>query len=126
MSPRARAIPPHITFEEAAADSFRRDPAFAAAYLESVLEDGDQQELLVALKQLSRAFGGVSGVARSAGLNVTSLYRTLAAGGNPELRSLVAVLRAMGLRLSVQPLGPVRRRTPRRGHGQGPTRRSRG
>lgn len=112
MSRKTRRLP-YITFEKATADSFRRDPAFAAAYLESVLEDGDQQELLVALKHLARAFGGISEVARAAGLNVTSLYRTLAVGGNPELRSLVAVLRAMGLRLSVRPLAPVRGRSPR-------------
>jgi len=114
MNRNAKKLP-FITLEAATADSFRRDPAFAAAYLEAVLEDGDQQELLIALKHLARAFGGVSEVARSAGLNVTSLYRTLAAGGNPELRSLLAVLRAMGLRLSVQPLARTRNRAPRSG-----------
>lgn len=106
---------PYITFEDATADSFTRDPAFAAAYLESVLEDGSQQDLLAALRHLARAFGGVSQIARSSGLNVTSLYRTLAAGGNPELRSLLAVLRAMGLRLSVQPIEKTRKGAPRGG-----------
>jgi probable addiction module antidote protein len=104
---------PHVSHEEVTAAMFRDDPAFAAAYVESVLEDGTQQELLVALKHLARAFGGVPAVARSAGLNVTTLYRTLAAGGNPELRSLVAVLKAMGLRLSVQPIRQAGRRRTR-------------
>ncbi len=54
---------------------------------------------------LYKAFGGVPAVAKSAELNPTQLYRTLSEKGNPELRSLSALLRTMGLRLAVQPLG---------------------
>ena len=39
-----------------------------------------------------------------ADLNAKTLYRTLSERGNPELRTLVPLLRAMGLRLSVAPL----------------------
>jgi len=45
--------------EEATVESFRKDPGFAAEYLNSVLEDGDQQELMLALRRMSEAFGGV-------------------------------------------------------------------
>jgi len=38
-----------------------------------------------------------------AGLNRQQLYRTLSARGNPELRSLVKILGASGLRLKVTP-----------------------
>ncbi len=34
-------------------------PEFAAEYLNAVLEDGDQQELLLALRRMADAFGGV-------------------------------------------------------------------
>ena len=37
-------------------------------------------------------------------LNATSLYRTLSPRGNPELKSLRALLKAMGMRLAVQPV----------------------
>jgi probable addiction module antidote protein len=90
--------------EEATIESFRDDPEFAAEYLNQVLEDGDQDELLVALRRMAGAFGGVSGVAEAADLNVTTLYRTLSQRGNPELKSLSAILKAMGLRIAVQPL----------------------
>ena len=53
---------------------------------------------------MTKAFGGVPKVAEAAHLNGTHLYRTLSAKGNPELRSLSAILRAMGLRLAVQPV----------------------
>ncbi len=85
-------------------ESFRDDPEFAAEYLNQVLEDGDQDELLVALRRMAGAFGGVAGVAEAADLNATTLYRTLSQRGNPELRSLSAILKAMGLRIAVQPL----------------------
>jgi probable addiction module antidote protein len=87
--------------EVAVVDSFRRDRKLAAAYLDEVLTDGDQKELMVALRRRSDAFGGVSALAQQAGLNPTTFYRTLSVDGNPELRTLRALLQAMGLRLSV-------------------------
>lgn len=92
--------------DEATAELFQKDPAFALAYLDNVLEEGDQAELMIALRQLSKAYGGVARVAEAAHLNPTQLYRTLSPEGNPELRSLSAILKAMGMRLSVQPLPP--------------------
>jgi len=90
--------------EEATVESFRKDPVFAAEYLNSILKDGDQAELMLALRRMSKAFGGVQKLAQDAELNVNSLYRTLSSKGNPELKSLRAVLRAMGMQLTVQPL----------------------
>ena len=90
--------------DDAMAELFREDPAFATEYLNSVLEDGEQADLLVALRQMAKAFGGVPAIAERAQLNPTQLYRTLSPEGNPELQSLSAILKAMGLRLAVQPL----------------------
>jgi len=88
--------------DEAMAELFQEDPAYAVELLNSILEDGDQGELLIALRQLTKAFGGVQTVAEKADLNPTQIYRTLSSEGNPELRSLAAILRAMGLRLAVE------------------------
>jgi probable addiction module antidote protein len=96
--------PASRSHEDATVESFRRDRQFAAAYLDQVLADGDQEELMLALRRLSEAFGGVTGLAQQAGLNSTTLYRTLSSNGNPELRTLRALLAAMGLRLSVSPV----------------------
>jgi probable addiction module antidote protein len=95
--------PASRSHEDATVGSFMRDRKFAAAYLDQVLADGDQEELMLALRRLSEAFGGVTGLAQQAGLNSTTLYRTLSSNGNPELRTLRALLAAMGLRLSVSP-----------------------
>ena len=90
--------------DETMAEVFRDDPAYAIAYLNSILEDDDQSELLIALRQMTKAFGGVQAVAETAQLSTTQLYRTLSPDGNPVLSSLSAILRAMGLRLAVQSL----------------------
>ncbi len=46
--------------DDAMADLFREDPKLAAQTLNDILEDGDQAELLVALRQMAKAFGGLS------------------------------------------------------------------
>ena len=90
------------THDEAMAELFKENPAYALELLNVILEDGEQRELLVALRQMTKAFGGVQTVAEKANLNPTQLYRTLSEHGNPELRSLSAILKAMGLRLAVE------------------------
>ena len=90
------------THDEAMAELFREDPAYAVQLLNSILEDGDQAELLITLRQMTKAFGGVQAVAETANLSTTQLYRTLSPTGNPVLSSLSAILKAMGLRLAVQ------------------------
>ena len=93
--------------DEGMAELFREDAAFATEYLNSVLEEGDQADLLVTLRQMANAAGGIQVIAERAHLNPTQLYRTLSPDGNPELRSLAALLRAMGMRLAVEPLRHV-------------------
>ena len=94
----------HRNHEEATIEMFRRDTELAAEYLNSVLEDGDETDLMLALRTLSNAFGGVQEVARQAEVNAHTLYRTLSERGNPELKTLSAILKAMGMRLAVQPI----------------------
>jgi len=81
-----------------------KDPAEAAAYLEAVLEDGDQATIMLALRQVAQAQGGLARVARKAHLTREATYKMLSKSGNPELRSLSAVLKATGLRISVKPI----------------------
>jgi probable addiction module antidote protein len=84
------------------AELYRNDPALAIDVVNDILKDGDQAELLIVLRQLTQAYGGVQAVAEQAHLNPTQLYRTLSPKGNPALSSLTAILKAMGLRLKVQ------------------------
>lgn len=90
--------------DAAMAEAFRQDPAYAVELLNSILEDGDQAELLIALRQMAEAFGGVRTIAKAAEINPNQLYRTLSDKGNPRINSLRAILAAMGLRLEVHPI----------------------
>jgi probable addiction module antidote protein len=90
--------------DEAMAELYRDDPEFALQVINNILEDGDQAELLIVLRQMAKAFGGVQAVADKAHLNPTQLYRTLSPAGNPALSSFSAILKVMGLRLAVQPV----------------------
>jgi len=56
--------------------SFQKDPTFAAEYLNVVLAEGEQDQVLLALRRLSLAFGGLPKIAKAAELNATTLYRT--------------------------------------------------
>jgi probable addiction module antidote protein len=86
------------------AELYLKDPEFALQVINNILEDGDQGELLIVLRQMAKAFGGVQTVADKAHLNPTQIYRTLSPTGNPALSSFSAILKAMGLRLAVQPV----------------------
>lgn len=90
--------------DEAMAELYNSEPALALEVINAILADGDQAELLIVLRQMAQAFGGVQAVAEQAHLNPTQLYRTLSPKGNPALSSLSAILKAMGMRLAVQPL----------------------
>jgi len=82
-----------------------KEPKNAAAYVEAALEENDPAGLLQALRNVAEARGGIAHIAEKTGLNREALYRTLSRRGNPQLKSLAAILGATGLRLSVSPVG---------------------
>ena len=69
-----------------------------ANYLEAAIEDGDPALISAALGDIARA-KGMSQVARKAGLGRESLYKALSPNGNPELATILKVVKALGLRL---------------------------
>lgn len=71
-----------------------------AHYLEAVFEDGDLALITHALGVVARA-KGMSQIAQAAGLGRESLYKALSPDGNPELATVLKVLRALGLKLKV-------------------------
>jgi probable addiction module antidote protein len=84
-----------------------------AAYLDEAFRDGDLAMITHALGVVARA-RGMSHLARDAGLERAGLYRSLAAGGNPEFGTVLRLMKAMGLRLSVEPSTPANDGGPRR------------
>jgi probable addiction module antidote protein len=92
-----------ISHDQAMSAELRKDPEFAAEYLRAALEEGDPEILLIALRRLAEAQGGVAKVAKAAGIQRESLYRALSRQGNPRLTTLMAVIKAMGYKMTVEP-----------------------
>ncbi|MDQ1196317.1 MULTISPECIES: addiction module antidote protein [Agrobacterium] len=70
------------------------------AYLEASFEDGDPKIIAVALGNIARA-KGMSQIAKEAGITREALYKSLSEKGDPKLSTLIGVMKALGLRLSV-------------------------
>lgn len=80
-----------------------KDPENAAGYLNAVIEEGDKDALLLALRNIAEAEGGMAAVAERAHVKRESLYRMLSARGNPALSNLLTILHGMGLKMTIQP-----------------------
>jgi probable addiction module antidote protein len=81
-------------------------PAKAQALLEVAFEedDGDGKLIAHALGAAARA-RGMAEVAAAAGLNPTTIYRSLSPNNSPSLTTVLRVLRALGYRLTPIPQG---------------------
>jgi probable addiction module antidote protein len=77
------------------------DPAEASAYLNAALDDS-AEAFLKALKNVAQA-RQISKVAKEAGIQRETLYRSFSEQGNPTLETLSSVLSALGMKLSVTP-----------------------
>ena len=95
---------PSVSFDETRR-KILKDPKVAALYLEECLKDGNMELFTAALKYVAEARGGVARLSKKTHLNREALYRTLSANGNPRLDTLAKVLKAMGLRIGVVPVG---------------------
>jgi len=69
-------------------------------YLEVVFEDGDLTMIAVALGDIAKA-KGMTAVAKEAGITREALYKSLSAKGDPKLSTLLGVMKALGLQLTV-------------------------
>jgi probable addiction module antidote protein len=78
-----------------------RTPRAMAAFLDEAMAGGDIAEITSALGVIARA-RGMTELARETGVKRESLYRALGADGNPELATLLKVVKALGLRLTAK------------------------
>ena len=73
-----------------------KDPREAAAYLNAAMEERDRELFLLAMGNVAEAHGGMAAVSAKAKLNRESMYRMLSKQGNPEIKSIMTLLHAMG------------------------------
>ena len=86
-------------------EMLRDDEAFAIEYLSVALEEMDEagggDAFLLAVRRLVEARGGMSNLSQSTGLARGNLYRSIAAGGDPKLSTILKVFQALGLEMKV-------------------------
>ncbi|MBF0305198.1 MAG: putative addiction module antidote protein [Alphaproteobacteria bacterium] len=96
-----------VSHHEAEVAELRANRELAVEYLKAAMESlddpDDRAAGLLALRTVAEAYGGLGAVAAEAGISREALYRALSPKGNPTLKTLLAVLKTVGLRLSVQP-----------------------
>lgn len=104
MSKKVKAA---VSHHEREVEELRADHELAVEYLKvamaSLDDPSDRAAGLLALRTVAEAYGGLGAVAAEAGISRESLYRALSPKGNPTLKTLLAVLKAVGMKLSVEP-----------------------
>jgi len=89
----------YTTFDAA---EYLDNDAVIAEYLSAAAEDANPDVFIGALGDVAKA-RGMAQIAEEAGLGRESLYKALSTGAHPRLETVSAVLRALGLKLSIVP-----------------------
>jgi probable addiction module antidote protein len=74
-----------------------------AEYLNSVLEEGDNSDIITALGHVAKAIG-MTKIAEETGLSRPSLYKALSDGAKPQFSTIMKVLKAVGGQIRVNPI----------------------
>lgn len=72
-------------------------------YLNTVLEEGDNNDLIVAIGHIAKAVG-MTKIAEDTGMSRPSLYKALSEGSKPQFSTILKVLKALGGKIQVQPI----------------------
>lgn len=82
-----------------------KDHDEAIAYLNAALEeslDGTKESkkvLMMAIRNVVEAQGGIGKIAKKTHLGRESLYKTLSEKGNPELNTILLITNSLGIKL---------------------------
>ncbi len=74
-----------------------------AEYLNSVLEEGDNDDVIIALGHIAKAIG-MTKIAEETGMSRPSLYKALSTGAKPQFSTIMKVLKAVGGQIRVNPI----------------------
>jgi len=91
----------------------------AAAYINAAAEGGELEFLLVTIRRVVGANGGMGALAKATGRSRTTLYKTLSPTGNPEVSTLEAILAVYGIRMgffAIKPTPDYHKRATGHGH----------
>lgn len=74
-----------------------------AEYLNTVLEEGDHADMIIAIGHIAKAIG-MTKISKETGLSRLSLYKALSDGAKPQFGTIMKVLKAIGGQIRVNPI----------------------
>ncbi len=74
-----------------------------AEYLNTVLEQGDSNDLIEAIGHIAKSIG-MTKIAEQTGMSRTSLYKALSEDSKPQFETVMKVLKAVGGQINVKPI----------------------
>ena len=74
-----------------------------AEYLNVVLEEGDDTEIVSAIGHIAKAIG-MTKIAEETGMSRPSLYKALSEGSKPQFSTIMKVLKAVGGQIQINPV----------------------
>jgi probable addiction module antidote protein len=94
-------------FREVEEEYFRNHPEEIGPYLDEIFadyaQDGNSAALLAALRVIAQV-KGISAIAAETGLSRQGIQHALSSKGNPRFDNVNAILKALGYRLTPEPL----------------------
>jgi probable addiction module antidote protein len=93
------------TFTEFDPGAYLTSPVAAAEFMADALQTGDASYIARAMGVVARA-KGMTELARETGLSREQLYRSFSDRGNPTLKTLLTVMRALGIEITSKPYVP--------------------
>ena len=85
-----------------------RDDEYVRELIKGCLEEEGIDVLLVTLRDIAEARGGIEWLAKETGLQRTRLTRSLSSGARPEFATIQAILKAFHVKLEPAPIYGVR------------------
>lgn len=79
------------------------DNRMIAEYLNAVLEEGNENEIVIAIGHIAKAIG-MTKIAEETGMSRPSLYKALSEGSKPQFSTIIKVLKAVGGQLKINPI----------------------
>lgn len=73
------------------------------AYLNTVLEEGSETEIITAIGHVAKAIG-MTKIAQETGMSRPSLYKALSEGAKPQFSTIMKVLKAVGGQIQISPV----------------------
>lgn len=74
-----------------------------AEYLNAVLEEGNDAEMVTAIGNIAKAIG-MTKIAEETGMSRPSLYKALSEGAKPQFSTIMKVLKAIGGQIHINPI----------------------